>query len=579
MPTPFTGFGSSALGGGVGSIPVGFAPVGGVGSPDFEMPLVDNMSPYDGAELAPPAPVITFDVIDIYGALNPATVKIYIDGDLVYSGVSGFLDTRFPGSVTAVTLGKHFVFTTTGFFFEDGEIVTVSVEAYDTNGNKRSFYWYWVTASLVTVAGVVILNSNTLRVFFSDKISATHHAYEPSRYIIESRTGGESLYVKQVTLPTGYRINMPYVDLVLRDHMLRRGSYKIYLDGLKDQYGRDTGAGSFSFSDDARSWPIGAVVDWPLVRTLLTGVASAPVLPVTGGYMFLDVTQTLESSLLRNDLLVDSSGRIFSILDNTEDTITVSSVYDIPALGEYVVIETPIGAPQMYWQLKSYLFRWMLLTADSVAGALAYVVSKFDFKFGGNEGTTGGVQAVRDGIVLRTSEGDDLNMLGQNYGVFRPKDPNLTDAIFREYVQAMAWKSKTVRSRVEEVLTIVLGPKSLYGWEVYEPRPNTVVVDIGSYSAVSDPSFASYFGGDGETGYPAPAAPSPYFATGDYLAVDASVATPGSVDQIDGISVSNPILHNGLFVTSTAVVPELDDILRLVKAAGINVEIYVNQGG
>ena len=87
---------------GVGSIPVGFGPVGGEGSPDYEYPLVENMSPYNGDVDVMARPTVTFDVVDYTGNLDANTIKVWIDGVLVYDAGIGFLDPDFPGVVSVI---------------------------------------------------------------------------------------------------------------------------------------------------------------------------------------------------------------------------------------------------------------------------------------------------------------------------------------------------------------------------------------------------------------------------------------------------------------------------------------------
>lgn len=185
--------------------------------------------------------------------------------------------------------------------------------------------------------------------------------------------------------------------------------------------------------------------------------------------------------------------------------------------------------------------------------------------------TYDGLEGARGDVFLRTARGEDLAILGRNYGVLRPFLLALSDAQFRRYIAVLAFKPKSVAARLDELLTIIFGDKATAGWEVYEIRKKTITVEIPVSLLAVGPSTATFLRPDASQN-------SSNYWTGDYVVSD---ATKDAIQKVKPTSADpvSPVTNNSVYVSASQLNrPGLVDVVKLVKAAGIKIEFLSKRG-
>jgi hypothetical protein len=177
-----------------------------------------------------------------------------------------------------------------------------------------------------------------------------------------------------------------------------------------------------------------------------------------------------------------------------------------------------------------------------------------------------GLEGARRDILLDYSRGDDLVVLGNNYGVSKPFLLALTDAQFRQYIAALAFQKKCSRGSIEAILTVVFGPKATAGWNVYESlRRRTITVEVTPMLLATGAASGTFL-----------RAPSTRTSialhTGDYLRANATTPFVPKVKPTPADMVSS-IPNNSVYARiGGATRPVLLDLMKLVRAAGVRVE-------
>lgn len=83
-------------------------------------------------------------------------------------------------------------------------------------------------------------------------------------------------------------------------------------------------------------------------------------------------------------------------------------------------------------------------------------------------------------MTLRAAEGEDLSIIGQNYGVTRPVLLAFDDETYRDFIPILAAKRKTALNIFYEALTLLLGDRSTLArpWKIYNVEVNTFVLEV-----------------------------------------------------------------------------------------------------
>lgn len=177
-----------------------------------------------------------------------------------------------------------------------------------------------------------------------------------------------------------------------------------------------------------------------------------------------------------------------------------------------------------------------------------------------------GLEGARRDILLDYSRGDDLVVLGNNYGISKPFLLALTDAQFRQYIAALAFQKKCSRGSIEAILTVIFGPKALSGWNVYELlRRRTITIEVNSKLLVTGAASGTFLRTPSTR-------TSVALHTGDYLRPNAATpflqrVRPTPTDPVSGIPNNSVYARMG-----GATRPALLDVMKLVRAAGVRVE-------
>jgi len=227
-------------------------------------------------------------------------------------------------------------------------------------------------------------------------------------------------------------------------------------------------------------------------------VVLGPVSPVGGVDTVDSMTLTLRDYVtMQGHYILNIMG--LHAFDGTELTCTGFSFVDTTTFA------LP-GPPQptassVIHTLRKYLYKWIDTSAGSVLGELLYALSATIHKFGGTDPATQGLQAAKDGLTLRSGVGTDLDVIAYNYGLRRPSLQHLTsDASLKSFIQQMAWEPKSVLSRIYGLVEVALGPQTHGGWRIFEPRPRTVVIDMGSTGLPLGNGFSTYVTNGGSIG-------------------------------------------------------------------------------
>lgn len=191
-----------------------------------------------------------------------------------------------------------------------------------------------------------------------------------------------------------------------------------------------------------------------------------------------------------------------------------------------------------------------------------------------------GLEGARRDILLDYARGDNLVIIGGNYGVAKPYLLSLTDDKFRQYIAALALQKKCSRGSIESILTAIFGPRATAGWEVYESlRRKTITIEVVETLLPTGAGVGTFLR---PLSVVAPPASTPQnsqaFYTGDYLRASAATAYVPSVKPTTLDPVSS-VFNNSPYVRGrSANRPVLLDVMKLVKAAGVRVEFVQRKG-
>ncbi len=85
---------------------------------------------------------------------------------------------------------------------------------------------------------------------------------------------------------------------------------------------------------------------------------------------------------------------------------------------------------------------------------------------------------VARAIVLRTAAGEDLTIIGQNYGLKRFTFAITDDDLWRQLIPIYGPGKKAILDVFHRALTVALGDRATGGWGVYETEVNEIDVDV-----------------------------------------------------------------------------------------------------
>lgn len=112
---------------------------------DYDPPVITPLDPVDGAVEVEKDSHISFVINDIDSGVDLSTVKLWIDGLLIYSGQS-VVAAGWSMLVTPIANGYSFIATPSRVaYYQSNEDVSPVVEAYDLDGNYAIERWTFST--------------------------------------------------------------------------------------------------------------------------------------------------------------------------------------------------------------------------------------------------------------------------------------------------------------------------------------------------------------------------------------------------------------------------------------------------
>lgn len=182
-----------------------------------------------------------------------------------------------------------------------------------------------------------------------------------------------------------------------------------------------------------------------------------------------------------------------------------------------------------------------------------------------------GLEGAARNLFLNYARGQDLSIIANNYGIPKPTRLSLKDTNFRQYIAALAFRKKCGRGSIEDLLTAIFGPRETAGWAVYETKRKTITVEVTEALLKTGPDGSTYLRALSTT-------VSKDSHTGDYLRTTAVEPAFGRVKATSGSALST-ITNNSVYLRlSGANRPILLEVMRLVRAAGVQVEFVQRKG-
>lgn len=180
--------------------------------------------------------------------------------------------------------------------------------------------------------------------------------------------------------------------------------------------------------------------------------------------------------------------------------------------------------------------------------------------------TSSAIQDAKASLLVDTAEGNYLSIIGQNYGVPRPRQ-SVSDDLYRRLVQVLAWQPKAILFTVYKLLEAVFGSQATIiaggdrPWRVYEVNANEIIIELPVALISANQETASYL--HGWSGYAhVPSGPTNTFTT------------PGDITSAAGVTLVGMDLHvliSGTWttyqVTSASYNSETDTSTVVVNAA------------
>lgn len=127
------------------------------------------------------------------------------------------------------------------------------------------------------------------------------------------------------------------------------------------------------------------------------------------------------------------------------------------------------------------------------------------------------IQQARDALFIDTATAFDLTVHGDNVGVPRPDMP-ISDELYREIVQVLAWRPKTSMATLDALVSAILGSQQwlisngVRPWKIYE-FTNEFVIEVPYALIASTNARASYL--HGWSGYAAYTSTTTFTTNGD----------------------------------------------------------------
>ena len=220
------------------------------------------------------------------------------------------------------------------------------------------------------------------------------------------------------------------------------------------------------------------------------------------------------------------------------------------------------GLPQKCFDIKKHMPPDAFATAYGTVCGTHLEASGMEFdSLVGDTGST--LALAQQALCLRTAQGDDLTIIGQNYGVTRPDYAITNDDLFRVLIPLYSTQPKGTLGTLSAVLTAIVGPQATAGWVISDVLPNQPTVQIpraallgpesGQGSLLGPDAYTTYLHADSTVD-----AASTY--PGDYL-----TATPDLPDATE----------QGDVVMLYSTIQAINEAFQTLAPAGITIQVVL----
>lgn len=184
---------------------------------------------------------------------------------------------------------------------------------------------------------------------------------------------------------------------------------------------------------------------------------------------------------------------------------------------------------------------WSMLTALGNSDA---DVAELDLE-------TSAIAQARAAVFIDSAAGEDLSIIGQNFGIPRPIARVGDDVLYRALIKALAFAPRGTMRPIYAVVEAFFGPQSTGGWRIFDPGGNKIVIWLVSLIESRLPSNASYLHLD-ETIFGEPNNLGSIFS-GDYLMVGPTFSRDNTVIKLgtNGNLIAGPSFVGDLVVRPT----------------------------
>ena len=109
------------------------------------------------------------------------------------------------------------------------------------------------------------------------------------------------------------------------------------------------------------------------------------------------------------------------------------------------------GDPTKCFDIRKRVPQWMNTKVDTTFRAVLCATGTLNDTLAGRDVTTQTEQVVQ-ALLLRTATGEDLSVIGQNFGVTRPDFALFDDELYRKLIPILATKRKSALKIFFEVI-------------------------------------------------------------------------------------------------------------------------------
>lgn len=312
---------------------------------DYIPPFLRNDTPADGTTSIGPTQLISVDILDD-DAINLTTLDAYVNGSLVYNGVTGFVS-PYDGPQSAISAttvdgypGYHLVLDNTGYFDSTTNYTTL-ISVQDAYGNSLSDSFTFTTRSITTLSSLDTgLYEITLDLTFSTDILQNSALTNPANYYF---TG--NMYARKVEIIASNKVRL-WVELFYGQSI-----FSLTVDdGIKNIDGYSIEESSVSltpFSSDAtftnfngrvRTWHESNIVHGDSQRIYLAGIRGIDVFRKTSATGFAKWAQIFDAYGIDAMYVANYEGDL-----EISDSISPYLVDQSPAPSSYALANTHIS--------------------------------------------------------------------------------------------------------------------------------------------------------------------------------------------------------------------------------------------